>query len=75
MKLIITNLVRLIGLCLLVSVFGALTAYAQEAKIDISHLDRFSDKADKVIDVTVDEALIKLAISAMSDKAVMMFIS
>lgn len=68
MRLMITNTVRLTGLCLLVSVFGALTAYAQEARVDISSIERFSEKADKVIDVTVDEALIRLAISAMSDK-------
>ena len=36
MRLIITNTVRLTGLCLLVSVFGAITAYAQEARVDIS---------------------------------------
>lgn len=65
MRLMITNTVRLI---LLVSVFGAMTAYAQEARVDISSIERFSEKADKVIDVTVDEAIIKLALSAMSDK-------
>ncbi|HEX5733638.1 MAG TPA: DUF4252 domain-containing protein [Blastocatellia bacterium] len=65
MRLIITNTIRLI---LLVSVFGAVTAYAQEARVDISSIERFSEKADKVIDVTVDEAIIRLAISAMSDK-------
>ena len=68
MRLIITNTVRLTGLCLLVSVFGAMTAYAQEARVDISSIERFSEKADKVIDVTVDEAIIRLALSAMSDK-------
>ncbi len=68
MKLIFTNLVRLMGLCMLISVFGALTTYAQDARVDISHLERFSERADKVIDVTVNEALIRLAISAMSDK-------
>jgi len=68
MRLIITNTVRLMGLCLLASVFGALTAHAQEARVDISSIERFSEKADKVIDVTVDEAIIKLALSAMSDK-------
>jgi hypothetical protein len=53
---------------LLVLVLGALTAHAQEARVDISHLERFSEKADKVIEVNVDEALIRLAVSAMSDK-------
>jgi Domain of unknown function (DUF4252) len=68
MKLIITKSIRLTGLCLLVSVFGALTAYAQEARVDISYLEKFSEKADKVIEVNVDQALIKLALSAMSDR-------
>jgi hypothetical protein len=68
MKLIIIKSVRLMGLCLFASVFGALTAYAQEARVDISSIERFSEKADKVIDVTVDEAIIRLALSAMSNK-------
>ncbi|HJQ68394.1 MAG TPA: DUF4252 domain-containing protein [Blastocatellia bacterium] len=65
MRSIITNMVRLAGLCLLVSVSGAMTAHAQDARLDLSPLERFSDKADKVIEVDVGEALIKLALSAL----------
>jgi hypothetical protein len=46
----------------------AATASAQDARIQMSQLDRFSDMADKVISVDVSESLIKLAMSALSDK-------
>jgi len=49
------------------SFLAVVTAHAQEPRIQISHLEKFADKADKVIDVTVDENIIKLALSAFSD--------
>ncbi|MEK6320696.1 MAG: DUF4252 domain-containing protein [Acidobacteriota bacterium] len=62
MKLLITKSMRAIALCSALSAFAAAPAYAQDpAKIDMSHLNRFADRADKVINVTVDEALLKLA--------------
>ena len=40
---------------------AAAPAYAQDpAKIDMSHLDKFAERADKVINVTVDEQLLRL---------------
>lgn len=59
--------VKTVLLGLLVAAF-AVTAHAQDNRIQMSQLDRFADLADKVIDVTVDEGLIKLAMSALSDK-------
>ena len=69
MKLLITKSVRAVALCLTLSGFAAAPAYAQgNAKIDMSHLDKFAERADKVINVTVDEQLLRLAASFLSDK-------
>jgi hypothetical protein len=66
MKLLNTITVRSATLGLALLIFAAIPAYGQEARIQMSQLDRFSDAADKVIDVTVDEALVKLAMSALN---------
>jgi hypothetical protein len=69
MKLLITKSIRIVALCSALSVFAAAPAYAQSpAKIDMSHLDKFAERADKVINVTVDEQLLRLAASFLSDK-------
>jgi Domain of unknown function (DUF4252) len=69
MKLLITKSVRVVALCWALSVFAAAPAYAQDhAKIDMSPLNKFAERADKVINVTVDEQLLKLAASFFSDK-------
>lgn len=69
MKLLIIKSVRAIALCSLFSVLAAAPAYAQDpAKIEMSHLDRFADRADKVINVTVDQQLLQLAGSFLNPK-------
>jgi hypothetical protein len=69
MKLFITRSMRGVALCSALSFFAAAPAYAQDhAKIDMSHLDKFAERADKVINVTVDEQLLRLAASFLSDK-------
>lgn len=69
MKLLITKSMRVVALCSALCVFAAMPAYAQDhAKIDMSHLDKFAERADKVINVTVDEQLLRLAASFLSDK-------
>src|ERR1041384_1754038 len=73
MKLLISKRMRAVALCsalsVLAAVFAASPAYAQDhAKIDMSHLDKFAERADKVINVTVDEQLLRLAASFLSDK-------
>jgi Domain of unknown function (DUF4252) len=69
MKLLITKSMRAIALCSLLSVLAAAPAYAQDpAKIEMNHLDRFADRADKVINVTVGEQLLKLAASFLNGK-------
>jgi hypothetical protein len=69
MKLLITKTSRALMIWSLFSVITAATAYAQDpAKIDMSHLDKFAERADKVIDVTVDEQLLRLAASFLNEK-------
>ncbi|HVG21703.1 MAG TPA: DUF4252 domain-containing protein [Blastocatellia bacterium] len=66
MRLLNSVLVRSATLALLLLTWAAIPAHGQDARIQMGQLDRFSDAADKVIEVTVDEALIKLAISALN---------
>ena len=69
MKLLITKTSRALMIWSLLSVITAATAYAQDpAKIDMSHLDKFAERADKVIDVTVSEQLLQLAASFLNEK-------
>ena len=69
MKLIITKSVRALAVGSMLSLFAAAPALAQDrAKIDLSSLDKFSDRADKVVTVTVEEPTLKLAASFFSDK-------
>lgn len=69
MKLLTTKTMRAIALCSVLSVLAAAPAYAQDpAKIEMNHLDRFADRADKVINVTVDQQLLQLAGSFLNPK-------
>ena len=43
-------------------------ALAQDAKIVMSNLDHLAETADKTIDITVDEGIIKLAMSVLNPK-------
>ena len=43
----------------------AAPARAQNPRIEMGHLDRFAEQADKIVDVSIGESLIKLAISAL----------
>ena len=65
MKLLNTSLRKAITAGLLLLGLAVTEAKAQDAHIQMSQLDRFADVADKVIDVTIDEGLIKLAMSAL----------
>lgn len=67
MKSVNTLLMRAVPLCLLLLLlFTAAPAHAQDAKIVMNNLDRLAQSADKTIDVTVGEPLIKLAMSALN---------
>jgi hypothetical protein len=69
MKLLLTKTARALAIWSLLCLIAGVTAYAQDpAKIDMSHLDKFAGRADKVIDVAVDEQLLRLAASFLSEK-------
>ena len=61
-----TLLMRTAPLCLLLLLFTASAARAQDAKIAMNNLDRLAELADKTIDVTVDEPIIKLTLSILN---------
>ena len=67
MKLLTTSFRKIILAGLLLAALAA-SAGAQDARIQMSQLDRFNDMADKVISVDVGESLINLAKSALNPK-------
>ncbi|HEY7912114.1 MAG TPA: DUF4252 domain-containing protein [Blastocatellia bacterium] len=66
MKYLYTRWKRLLWLPVAVCLLGATPALAQDTRMDLTYLDRFSTTADKTIEVNVNEALINLAISALN---------
>ena len=63
-------MLRLISIALLAAVCGAVTAHAQNARLEIGHLDRLFPKAVETVDVRVDGALLLMASKFLrSDKA------
>lgn len=55
------NLTRI--LVSLVLCFAALPGYGQDAKLQLSNLDKLSDKAARVTDVTLDGSLLQFAVN------------
>lgn len=68
MKSINTLLMRAALPGFLFLLLAAAPARAQDAKIVMSNLDHLAEIADKTIDVTVDEGIIKLAMSVLNPK-------
>lgn len=69
MKLLITRSMRALLMGSMLSLVATAPVFAQDrAKIDMSSLDKFADRADKVITVTVPEETIRLAAAFLSDK-------
>jgi Domain of unknown function (DUF4252) len=69
MKLLITRSMRALAVGSMLSIVAAAPALAQDrAKIDMSSLEKFTDRADKVITVTVDEQTLRLAAAFLNDK-------
>jgi hypothetical protein len=63
-------MLRLISIALLTAVCGTAQAYAQNARLQIDHLDRLFPKAVETVDVRVDGALLLMASKFLrSDKA------
>ena len=50
------------------TLFAVQVAYAQRARLEISHLEKLADKAEEVVDVNIDGALLQLAAKFMSNK-------
>ena len=69
MKLLITRSMRALLVGSMLSLVATAPVFAQDrAKIDMSSLDKFADRADKVITVTVDEQTLRLAAAFLNDK-------
>ena len=49
--------------------FGSAAAFAQNAKLELSQLDKLASKASEVTNVTLDGSMLKLAGQQMSQKA------
>ena len=63
-------MLRLISIALLAAVCGAAPAHAQNARLEIDHLDRLFPKAVETIDVRIDGSLLLMASKFLrSDKA------
>lgn len=67
MKLLIEAAPRAIGLMLLI-VCCVVMGRAQQAKLEISQLDKLAAKAEQFVEVTLDEKLLQLAAKFLSDK-------
>ncbi len=59
---------KLLSLALLLTILAALTAHAQDAKIQLASIERLETRAVQVIDVTVDAAMFQLASKFLSSK-------
>ena len=59
---------KIISLILLLCALGAITAYGQEAKINLDSLAALEAKATETVDVALDERMLKLAAKVLSGK-------
>lgn len=63
-------MLRLISIALLAAVFGAAPVHAQNARLQIDHLDKLFPKAVETVDVRIDGSLLLMASKFLrSDKA------
>src|SRR5215208_7196382 len=61
MKIINSICKRVFFLAFALCALSAVTAYGQEGKVNIGNLDHLTNKAVEIVDVTLDDTLIKLA--------------
>src|SRR2546423_4603205 len=59
---------KIISLILLLCALSAITAYGQEAKINLDSLAALETKAAETVDVALDERMLKLAAKVLSTK-------
>lgn len=68
MKLILIKSVKLLSLSLLLILSVAATGYGQDARLRIGDLDRLEAKAAQVLNISIDERLLKIAIKFLNPK-------
>lgn len=68
MKLLFSKAKKRVALVLLLVVCSAIPALAQDAKLQISRLDNLKDKAENVVEVTLDKNLLQVAAKFLSSK-------
>lgn len=59
-----TRRTQIIGIVLVIILFGVCPAYGQDAKLKLDSLDKLADKADQEVNVNIEGALIKAAVEA-----------
>ncbi|MCI0491282.1 MAG: DUF4252 domain-containing protein [Blastocatellia bacterium] len=57
---------RLLGPLLVLTILATASAYAQDAKLKLDHLDKLAEKADQSIDINLDGVTLSLAEKALS---------
>lgn len=62
----ISFLFRTGGLLFALTIFTAASAYGQDAKLQLNHLDKLVEKADESIDINLDGVTLSLAEKALS---------
>lgn len=68
MKLVITTRLRLALLLLLAASPAALTARAQDLRLQLDSLDKLEPKAAESVNVTLDGSILRLAVAFLDDK-------
>ena len=67
MKSVINTSLRQACLLLLVAVASALTARAQDMRLQLDNLDKLESKATESVDVTLDGQILRLAVAFLKD--------
>jgi hypothetical protein len=67
MKSLYLTPIRIIAVAVLL-VFGAVTAMAQDPKIQTSQLDSLTARASQTVDVNLDERVMRMTVGFLSDK-------
>ncbi|HEX8843397.1 MAG TPA: DUF4252 domain-containing protein [Pyrinomonadaceae bacterium] len=67
MKSVITTSMRLTCLLFLIASPATLTAHAQNVKLQLNSLDRLEARASESVDVTLDGAILEIAIKFLKD--------
>ena len=67
MRSIETTPLKMMCIAIILSIFAALPAYGQNARLQIDSLDKLARDAVETVDITVDEALLKLTARFLTD--------